>query len=303
MRGFDYALLPEAKEAMNREFCFLSMMRALATHPGARGLDDDAAVLQIGAETLVATHDTLVQGVHVRVDEDPTDIAWKLIAVNLSDLAAKGAEPIGVLVSHMLGEGDDAFARGLGEVLAEYDVPLIGGDTVRAEGRRVWGCTALGRATHTPVPDRRGAQPGDAVYVTGVLGRAMLGFENRGNDARNDRAYRRPTPLLKEGRALAPLVTAMMDVSDGLLLDCWRLAVASEVQIALDGDSVPVADQDRRNDCMRWGDDYQLLFTAPADCRIPVGATRIGEVRGEAAPSLVLDGIPLSVEHGLGYTH
>ena len=113
----------------------------------------------------------------MREDEDPADIAWKLVAVNLSDLAAKGAEPVGVLIGHMLGSRDERFVEGLRAVLAEYDVPLLGGDTVRAEGRRVWGCTAIGRATSDPVPDRRGAKAGDAVYVTGTLGRAMLGFE------------------------------------------------------------------------------------------------------------------------------
>ena len=96
----------------------------------------------------------------MREDEDPADIAWKLIAVNLSDLAAKGAQPVGVLVSHMLGDDDDRFAQGLGEILEAYDVPLLGGDTVRADGRRVWGCTAIGKASSATVPDRRGAQAG-----------------------------------------------------------------------------------------------------------------------------------------------
>ena len=96
----------------------------------------------------------------MREDEDPADIAWKLIAVNLSDLAAKGAQPVGVLVSHMLGDDDDRFAQGLGEILEAYDVPLLGGDTVRADGRRVWGCTAIGKASSITVPDRRGAQAG-----------------------------------------------------------------------------------------------------------------------------------------------
>ncbi|MFW2349305.1 thiamine-phosphate kinase [Qipengyuania sp.] len=285
------------------EGTFVSALRALADDPAARGLDDDAAVLEFGGESLVVTHDTLVQGVHVREDEDPADIAWKLVAVNLSDLAAKGAEPLGVLVSHMLGEGDERFVRGLGEILAAHDVPLLGGDTVRAEGRRSWGCTAIGRATHTPVPDRRGAQVGDAVYVTGVLGRAMLGLEDRGSGSANDFAYRRPQPLLAEGRMLAPVVTAMMDVSDGLLLDCWRLARASRCTIQLERDSIPVADPGRADDCMRWGDDYQLLFTAPADAALPVAAACIGRVENEGGDVLRLDDEIVSPEDGLGYQH
>ena len=119
------------------ELDFVDALKAIANNPAARGLEDDTAVVEIGGETLVLTHDTLVQGVHVREDEDPADIAWKLVAVNLSDLAAKGAEPVGVLVSHMLGTGDDRFVAGLREVLDEYSTPLLGGDTVRADGRRV----------------------------------------------------------------------------------------------------------------------------------------------------------------------
>lgn len=260
-------------------------------------------MLEFGGESLVLTHDTMVEGVHVHEDEDPADIAWKLIAVNLSDLAAKGAKPLGVLVSHMLGEGDERFVRGLREILEAYDVALLGGDTVRAEGRRAWGCTAIGRASHTPVPDRRGAQAGDGVYVTGVLGRAMLGFEDRGSGSGDDLAYRRPQPLLAEGRMLAPVVSAMMDVSDGLLLDCWRLAKASQCTFRLESTYIPVADPARASDCMRWGDDYQLLFTAAPDAQLPVAASRIGQVDAAGIPALLLDGQILTPEEGLGYQH
>ncbi len=239
---------------------------------------------------------------HIREDEDPADIAWKLVAVNLSDLAAKGAQPLGVLVAHMLGDGDDRFAHGLGEILTAYDVPLLGGDTVRADGRRVWGCTAIGRAVCTPAPDRRGAQPGDAVYVTGVLGRAMLGLDDRGSGSANDLAYRRPHPQLAQGQALAPLVSAMMDISDGLLLDCWRMAEASGARFEIETARVPVADPARAEGCMRWGDDYQLLFTATEGATLPVPATRIGTVSA-GTPNLVLDGATLSPEQGLGYRH
>ena len=238
----------------------------------------------------------------MREDEDPADIAWKLIAVNLSDLAAKGAQPVGVLVSHMLGDDDDRFAQGLGEILEAYDVPLLGGDTVRADGRRVWGCTAIGKASSITVPDRRGAQAGDAIYVTGVLGRAMLGMEERGSGSTNDLAYRRPQPLLAEGQSLAPLVSAMMDVSDGLLLDSWRMAQASRKCFEIEAGSIPAADPERREECMRWGDDYQLLFTMSDGNPLPVSATRIGTVLS-GPPGLLLDGDMLTPEDDLGYRH
>lgn len=277
-------------------------MRALATHPAARGLADDAAVLEVGGEALILTHDAMVEGRHWVAGQDMADVAWKLVATNLSDLAAKGAEPLGILIGHTLGEGDAHFISGLAEVLAEYAVPLLGGDTVAGEGARTLGCTAIGRATHRPVPDRRGARVGDGVFVTGTLGCAMLGLEQLGSGSACDLAYRRPRPLLAEGQALAPLVTAMMDVSDGLLLDCWRMAQASGLTFLLEAARVPVADPARAADCLRWGDDYQLLFTAPPGAASPVAATMIGcVVAGPGA--LLLDGATLTPEDGIGYRH
>lgn len=282
---------------------FISALRDLVGDPAARGLEDDCAVLPIGGETLVLTHDMMAEGTHFPDGADMADVAWKLVAVNLSDLAAKGAEPIGVLLGHMLGEGDERFLEGLEEVLRAYNVPLLGGDTIRGEGPRAFGLTAIGRATHVPVPDRRGAEPGDAVYVTGTLGRAMLGFEQGRGAGAYGEAYSRPRPLLSEGRALAPHVSAMMDISDGLLLDAWRLGEASGVTLALDIVHFPVADPARREDCVRWGDDYELLFTAPADTALPVEATRIGTVAARGASALLVDGKPMTPQDGLGYRH
>ena len=279
---------------------FIDALRALPLHPGARGLADDAAILEIGGETLVLTHDSMAEGTHFRAEADMADVAWKLVATNLSDLAAKGAEPVGVLLGHSLGRGDEAFLSGLEEVLKAFQTPLMGGDTVRADGPRTFGLTAIGRATHTPVPARSGASPGDAVYVTGIIGRAMLGFE--GHPDHVD-AYGRPNPLLGEGRKLAPVVSAMMDVSDGLLLDCWRMAWASDCTFEIDTASVPVADPGRREECLRWGDDYQLLFTAPEKVELPVKATRIGTVCARTSAPLTVDGVPMPDADGLGYTH
>ena len=275
-------------------------MRALPLHPGARGLSDDAAVIEIDGETLVLTHDTMAQGTHFRADADPADVAWKLVASNLSDLAAKGAEPVGVLLSYALGADDARFLEGLGEALARFSVPLLGGDTVSAKGPRTLGITAIGKAAHTPVPARSGARIGDGIYVTGTLGRAMLGFE--GVDA-HLAAFNRPVPRLSEGMALASHVTAMMDVSDGLLLDAFRMAEASGVTVAIDSAAVPVADDARRLDAMRWGDDYELLFTLPQGVTPPIEANRIGSVEPQGFAPLVLDGDPIVNCEGLGYQH
>lgn len=246
----------------------------------------------------------MIEGTHFLAGQDIADVAWKLVAVNLSDLAAKGAEPLGVLLGYALGGDDARFAEGLAEACAAFGVPLLGGDTVRGMGPRSFGLTALGRASHAPVPDRRGARAGDAIYVTGALGAAMLGFEAlRDGTGADSLAYRRPRPLLAEGRALAPVVSAMMDVSDGLLLDCWRMARASQVTFRLHGTAIPVAATARRAECLRWGDDYQLLFTAPADRPLPIAAARIGSVEARGRAPLCLDGDWLNDPDRLGYQH
>lgn len=291
---------------MMNEADFIQALRRLATHPAARGLEDDCAVLPLGAETLVLTHDMLVEGTHLDPGQSLADAAWKLVATNLSDLAAKGAQPLGVLVGHMLGDGDDAFIAGLAEALAHYDVPLLGGDTVRAPAMapRTFGLTALGRATHTPVPSRAGARPGDTVWLTGPVGAAMLGLEALRSGTGDATAYLRPAALLAEGRALAPCVTAMMDVSDGLLLDASRMASASMATFAIESTAVPIAtDESRRAEALRWGDDYQLLFTLPAGAEPPLPAHRIGDVRTRGSAPLLLDGAPPAAGSRLGYEH
>lgn len=286
------------------EAAFIAALRALTSHPAARNLTDDCAVLELGTDTLILTHDMLVEGTHYLPSQDMADVAWKLVATNLSDLAAKGAQPIGVLLGHMLGRDDARFVAGLGEALAHYNVPLLGGDTVSGEGLRTHGLTAIGRATHTPVPARSGAQIGDGVWLTGEVGAAMLGFEalRDGTDA-DSTAYRRPMARLMEGEALAPIATAMMDVSDGLLLDAFRMAEASEVSIAIDTTMVPVAAANRRMDCCTWGDDYELLFTLPAGQQPPVNAAQMGTVEPKGFAPIYADGEPITNADGLGYSH
>ncbi|HEY6816461.1 MAG TPA: AIR synthase related protein, partial [Croceibacterium sp.] len=115
---------------MKAEAAFIESLRSLASHPAARGLADDAAVLEVGGETLVLTHDMLVEDVHFLPSQSRADVAWKLVATNLSDLAAKGAEPLGVLLGYMFGEDEAGFHAGLADVLEHYGVPLLGGDTV-----------------------------------------------------------------------------------------------------------------------------------------------------------------------------
>lgn len=279
---------------------FIAALRALPLHPGARGLMDDCAVIPFGSETLVITHDMMAEGTHFRADADMADVAWKLVATNLSDLAAKGAEPVGVLLGHMLGRDDARFIEGLRAALEAFGTPLLGGDTIAAAGARALGLTAIGRATHVPVPSRSGARAGDGVWITGTVGRAMLGFE--GADEHRP-AFDRPVPRLSEGRALAPLVSAMMDVSDGLLLDAFRMAEGSGMTLALDPAAIPVADPAQFEKCIRWGDDYELLFTAPPSAALPVAAHRIGTVGPRGPAPLLLGDTALADPAVLGYRH
>ncbi|MEA3264401.1 MAG: thiamine-phosphate kinase [Pseudomonadota bacterium] len=290
---------------MSREAAFIAALRGLATHPGARGLADDCAVLELGDETLILTHDAMAEGVHFLPEQDPADVAWKLVASNLSDLAAKGAEPLGVLLGYQFGTDDARFLTGLEDVLAHYGVPLLGGDTISATGPQVLGLTALGRATHRPVPSRAGAKVGDGLWITGPVGAAMLGFEAlRDGTGADSTAFSRPLALLAEGWALAPLVTAMMDVSDGLLLDASRMARAAGVTFAIDSAAVPIATPEaRRAEALRWGEDYQLLFTLPDGMEPPITAHRIGTTHAAEEALVVLDGIPLTEANGLGYEH
>lgn len=297
------------------EAAFLAGLRRLPLHAGARGLQDDTAVLG----DLVLTHDVLVEGVHYLPDDPAEDVAWKLLAVNLSDLAAKGAVPEGVLLGYPLA-GDDAwdaaFLAGLDAALTTFACPLIGGDTVKAAAGapRTLSLTALGRATHAP--PRSGAQAGDLLYVTGTIGDggAGLAVALAGEGPASLLArYRRPTPRLAEGQALAPGVHAMMDVSDGLLIDAARMAAASGLGVTIDLAAVPLSadyqavrgrDRAARIAAATAGDDYELLFAAPPGLLLPLDAACIGGfgpgeglMLHDAGTSLPLPG-RLGFEHG-----
>ena len=304
---------------MTSESTFIALMRSIATDPSARGLLDDTAVITLGDETLIFTHDMMAEDVHWLPTADAADVAWKLVSVNLSDLAAKGARPFGVLLGFMLGDDawDRRFADGLQAALAYYDVPLLGGDTVSNRGdKRALGMTAIGAASFTPVPARSGAQPGDLLYVTGTLGDALAGFEMaevglEGAPALMS-AYHRPVARLTEGQSLAPIASAMMDVSDGLLIDAERMATASKVKITIDLANIPLSapyrqqrgnSLDSRLQAASWGDDYQLLFTAPADLELPIQATAVGRVTSGSGLSLTDNTTPIPLPATLGYQH
>lgn len=289
---------------------FIAALRRLPLHKGALGLADDAARLG----EFVLTTDTLVEGVHFLPDDPPGDVAWKLVAVSLSDLAGKGARPEGVLLNYPLsgGEWDRRFLAGLDACLSALDCPLLGGDTVSlpAGAPRVLTVTAFG--TDAAAPPRSGARPGDALWVTGTIGDAGAGLKvAQTGDGPSTllAAYRRPRPRLAEGRVLGPVAHAMMDVSDGLLIDAWRMAAASglEVTIALDAVPLSVAYRAFAGDdvlaAVTAGDDYQLLCALPPDQRPTGHATRIGHFAPGKGMVLTQSGQPVPLPARLGFEH
>ena len=302
----------------------IERLRRFATAPEARGLLDDVAVL----DGLVITHDSIAEGVHFLPSDPPASVGWKLVAVNLSDLAGKGADPAGALLSLAIrGEGswEGEFLTGVEHACESYALPLIGGDTIALpEGApRVLGLTAIGRAG-PHVPDRAGARAGDALWLVGTVGDAAAGLSRLAADPRATGPlvdiYRRPIPQLRAGQAVAPHAHAMMDVSDGLLLDARRMAEASGCAIEIALDTLPLSaafttamgrDAEAHLFAATGGDDYALLAALPsgidlATLSLPEGTRieRIGSLSaGEPRLSLSWHGEPIELPERLGFEH
>ena len=237
----------------------------------ASGLDGEGAVLEDG---LAVTQDLLVEGVHFRLDWTAwRDLGYKAAAVNLSDLAALAAEPIGLLVG--LGApaetAEDAIVE-IYEGVQEAGVPVLGGDTVAADALTL-AVVAVGRSER--VPGRAGARPGDLLVVTGALGASAAGLYalRHGLDGFDELVarHRRPPLRLAEGRALGRAAHALIDVSDGILADAGRIAERSGCKLVVEQENVPRAPRiDEVADLPFWtmGEDYELLAAlAPADAR------------------------------------
>ena len=307
-----------------RERDVIERLRRIATAPEARGLLDDVAVL----EGFVVTHDSIAEGVHFLPADPPSSVGWKLVAVNLSDLAAKGAAPAGALLSLSLA-GDSGweneFLTGVEHACESYGLPLIGGDTIAlpSGAPRVLGLTAIGRAG-PHVPDRAGAKPGDALWLVGTVGDGAAGLAQLQADSRASGPlvdiFRRPVPQLVAGQAIAPHAHAMMDVSDGLLLDAQRMAEASGCALSIELDRLPLSsafaaergsDRDARLFAAAGGDDYALLAALPPDLDpatlcLPSG-TRMSYVgslhAGEPQVRLTSAGTPIALPERLGFEH
>jgi thiamine-monophosphate kinase len=302
----------------------------LATAPGAFGLTDDAAAIppRPGFD-LVVTTDQIAEGTDFLPGTSAERIAKKALRVNLSDLAAKGAEPFGYLVNLTLPQADrawlESFAKGLADEQTQARISLLGGDT--GKGLLAIAVTAFGHVPSGAMVRRAGARPGMAVYVTGTIGDSGGGLavlQGKGGAlAAADRdvlidAYHLPKPPLRFGSRLAQWANAAIDISDGLIADLEHLARASGVKIAADAALVPLSPSLRA----LWGeaaivkaatagDDYQIAFCADPsrDAEIMAAAhnsgtavTRIGTVEPGAGVTLMLKGRELAIP-GSGYKH
>ena len=239
------------------------------------GVENDAASLPGG---VVVTQDALVEGVHFRLDWITwRDLGFRAAAVNLSDLAASGADPDGLLVSLALPpetELEDVLELYAG--IAETGARVVGGDTTSAE-TVLLSVTAVGRSAR--IPGRTGACPGDVLVVTGPLGAAGAAFE-RG-------AYVRPPIRIDEGKRLAAGAHAMLDISDGLAVDAGHIAARSGVCCVIDLERVPLA-PGATIDSLGFGEDYELLAAVPD----AGGDTAIGRIEAGEGVVTLLDGVP-----------
>jgi thiamine-monophosphate kinase len=318
------------------EFELIRRYFAPLAGPGSLKLTDDAAVVDLQpGRSLVATTDTVIAGVHFLADDPPDLIARKALRVNLSDLASMGAEPLGYLLVTALPAGIDEnwvaqFSRGLAQDQAEFSIALLGGDTAFTPGPLSLTITALGQVERGKALLRSGAKPGDRVYLSGTIGDSAFGLKLAKGEPLTlspsekssllDR-YRLPQPRLGLGRRLIGVASAAMDVSDGFAADLGHICQASRVGALVEAAKLPVspalrsvleAGEASLVEVATGGDDYELLFTAPAAVELLLGRiatelalplTAVGEIRREPGV-IVLDQNGRAVELGPGgYRH
>ncbi|HEY6097800.1 MAG TPA: thiamine-phosphate kinase [Anaeromyxobacter sp.] len=306
------------------EFALIDLFTSALPLRGAGvvvGPGDDAAVLRPApGEDLVATVDAVVEGVHFGRGFSPEDVGWKALAVNLSDLAAMGARPLYALVALGLPPGTPlravrGIARGLGACARAYRTAIVGGNVSRARELSLT-VTAIGAVPEGRAVLRTGARPGDLVAVTGTVGDAALGLRPRASRPLVLR-QRRPRPRLAAGRALAGLVRAAVDVSDGLAQDLGHLCRASGVGARIGLADLPLSPAYRRSarrlrdpfaPALAGGEDYELVLAVPpqslararaAARRARTPLTIVGRfVRGDGVQVVGVRGEPVPVPAG-----
>jgi thiamine-monophosphate kinase len=291
------------------------------------GVGDDAALLNMPeGHQLVVTVDTLIEGVHFPVNTSPEDIGHKVLAVNLSDLAAMGASPRWVTLALSLPSADESwvakFAQGFMALAKKYDVSLIGGDTTR--GSLSISVQAMGWVNNAMSLLRSAASEGDDIYVSGTIGDAGLALQIlSGQGVIPDsllKALNRPEPRIDLGMAMNSIANACIDVSDGLIADLGHILEASEVGAELSLESLPYGSVVKQwlgagNDPtlpLTWGDDYELLFTASPEqasaiqalsVRLDLPLTRIGKITEQPGLRIFTPEGEITNVAGTGYDH
>lgn len=268
-----------------------TLLKPLAANAGgAFNLSDDAAVLPDAppGEVFVVTKDALAVGTHMLASDPPGEMARKALRVNLSDLAAMGAKPVGFFMSLCLGsESNDAFltqfVEGLAQDVEAFSIPLMGGDVIRHEGAFIVTITAIGSVARGGVLRRNGARPGDSLWVTGSIGDGALGLMAARHElthlppesqAALVQRYRTPEPRLAMGQSIVGLASACIDVSDGLVADVEHICKASSVGCRIESSLIPLSpaaedviglDGGLWPNVLTGGDDYELAFAVPEE--------------------------------------
>jgi len=322
------------------EFDFIATHLAPLAGPGGLDLKDDAALFKPpSGKDLILTKDTMVEGVHFPKGHYGGDTAEKLLRVNLSDLAAKGARPIGYMLSIAWPNGIDnafygGFASGLRDIQEGYDFKLFGGDTVSTDGPMVVTATFLGEVPTDEMVTRSGAKVGDDIWITGTIGDAYLGLQSVLGNAFNpkpsqaallhfEEAYYRPEPQLLFRKILRKHASACSDISDGLVADVSHVAQASCVKFLIAADKVPfsrhvgqwLSKQANEGDAFQTlvtaGDDYELVFTASSDsaktirqsaAALGLRVTKVGVAERGEGISVISDGKVMEFSK-MGHTH
>jgi len=308
--------------------------RPLVKHAGALGLFDDAAsITPPDGHDLVLTVDASVAGIHFFPDDAADVVAKKALRVNLSDLAAKGARPLGALLSLSIPDSVTEdwladFSRGLGEDLEGYGCPLMGGDTTRTRGSTTISITAVGVLPRGSMIKRSGAKAGDAIVVTGTIGDSALGLALRQRSGLKSFAglsaeerqhltdrYLLPQPRVELIEALRAAANAAIDISDGLVGDVAKVAAASGMAARIEAGSVPLSAAARAvvaaapellEAALTGGDDYEIAATVPqnrlaglqeAARRAGIDVTTIGRIEpGNSVTVRGPDGLPMSLK-------
>jgi len=291
-------------------------LKPLCSSKGSLNLSDDAAILSPDPhQDIIISKDMLIAGHHFFEDDDPSDIAFKSLAVNLSDIAAKGAAPL----SFMLGiafpkapepEWAESFTEGLKVAMDQFDINLLGGDTTGTKGPLIISITILGQIEKERMVKRSGANVGDQIYVSGSLGDAALGYQLRaGREETKDwslkneekaellEKYLKPMPRTSLSNIIKDHASSSMDLSDGIVADLEKLCAASKCGAVINYDEIPLSksanklffeEETLKEHCLGWGDDYEILCTIPQknlECftkainEIKIPMTKIGEIK------------------------